>query len=80
LRICEKKISPTKEIQRKKLEELISLIDCFHNDNKEDQDESSTSCANDDLMSTGHSEEDDMFMEKRHRRKKIKESELVTKE
>jgi hypothetical protein len=37
LHICEKKIAPSKEVTRKKLEELISLIDGYYDD-KEDED------------------------------------------
>lgn len=81
LHICQKKISPSKEVTRKKLEELISLIDCFYDEDKENEEESesSASCLNDD-MSTGHSEEDETFLEKRRKKKKVKVSELTTTE
>lgn len=37
-------------------------------------------CPNDDMISTGHSEDDDPFLERKRRRRKVKESQLVTSE
>jgi hypothetical protein len=40
----------------------------------------STTCHTDELQSTGHSDEDENCMEKKRRRRKIKESDLQTNE
>jgi hypothetical protein len=46
LHICDKKISPQRVETRKKLEELISIIDCYYDDYNDDLDES-TACPQD---------------------------------
>lgn len=61
LHICDKKIGPARPEQRKKLEELISIIDSYYDDYQEDYDENSTNCPQDDLQSTGHSEDDEVY-------------------
>jgi hypothetical protein len=63
---------------RKKLEELISIIDCYYDD-YQDELEESTNCPTDDLQSTGHSEEDEQE-ERKKRRRKVKENDLLCEE
>lgn len=77
LHICDKKISPAKVETRKKLEELISIIDCYYD--YEDELEESTNCPTDELQSTGHSEDEEPE-ERRKRRRKVKENDLVCEE
>lgn len=78
LHICDKKISPARVETRKKLEELISIIDCYYDDYQDDLDES-TACPQDDLQSTGHSEEEEPE-ERKKRRRKVKENDLLCEE
>lgn len=80
LHICDKKIGPARPEQRKKLEELISIIDSYYDDYQEDYDENSTNCPQDDLQSTGHSEDDEVYEEKKKRRRRIKENDLSSEE
>jgi hypothetical protein len=63
---------------RKKLEELISIIDCYYDDYQDDLDESTT-CPQDELQSTGHSEDDEQE-ERKKRRRKVKENDLLCEE
>lgn len=67
-----------KVLQRKKLEELISLIDSYDFCSAEDDDDE-PSCPSDDHLSTAISEEDEGH-ERKKRKRKVKESELVTSE
>lgn len=65
---------------RKKLDELIAIIDSYYDDYQDDYDENSTNCPTDDLQSTGYSEEEEVFEEKKKRRRKVKENDLLVDE
>jgi hypothetical protein len=60
------------------LEELISIIDCYYDD-YQDELEESTACPQDELQSTGHSEDDEPE-DRKKRRRKVKENDLSCEE
>ena len=62
------------------MQTLIAIIESYYRDSSDDYDETSTNCPQDDLQSTGHSEEDEFFEEKRKRRRRIKDSDLASSE